>query len=284
VLNERLPVFLIGAGRSGTKFLRSCLAASEDVDIIPYDINYVWRYGNETLSHDEFKPTDVTPNIANYIKNILPTLSNTQKLTARFLVEKSVPNTLRVSFINEVFPEAKFIHIVRDGRAVIESSVRQWKEPVSKVYLFQKLKYFPWRNYRYAYWFVCNLIKSKLFNQPPIWGPRYEGIEEDVSLLSVEEVCAKQWSRCVDVVGKQLKELDQNRVLIISFESLMSKPSVIKDLCEFVGINDIENVEQYFLAHVDRSNNDKSIGRLTPDAINAIDKYAKDSLIRLGYK
>lgn len=284
MLSGRSPVFLIGAGRSGTKFLRECLSVSDQVDSVPYDINYVWRYGNENKSDDEFVLEDLTSEVKKYITKTLPSLTSTNKPQAKFLIEKSVPNTLRISFISEVFPNAKFIHITRDGRAVIESSIRQWKQPAGKSYLLRKLKYFPWRNYRYAVWFVLNVIKSKIINQPAIWGPRYKGINEDVLTHSVEAVAAKQWSICVDTADSQLGLIDKSLVYKVSFEDLMNNSSVINELCGFIGISDVDKVEQYFRENVVRSNNEKSIRKLGPIGLKAINDYALGSLKRLGYQ
>jgi omega-hydroxy-beta-dihydromenaquinone-9 sulfotransferase len=43
------------------------------------------------------------------------------------LVLKSPPHTARVPVLLELFPEAKFVHIVRDPRAVFPSTVNLWK-------------------------------------------------------------------------------------------------------------------------------------------------------------
>lgn len=282
--DKREKVFLIGAGRSGTKFLRSCLSASDEVDSVPYDISYVWRYGNENIEHDEFLPENLDQKTRKWIVETLPDMTDTHKANARFIVEKSVPNTLRVSFINALFPNAKFIHLTRDGRAVIESSIRQWKSPADKNYLLNKLRYFPWKNYRYAFWYFWNLIKSKATGLPSIWGPRYRGIEKDIKNLSIEEVCAKQWSRCVDIADEQLNQIDDNRVYRVSFEELMSDSKVLLDLCEFIGMKDSSTVLEYFEKNVNRSNNQKSIDSLNTKSKVAIDKYAAESLRRLGYK
>lgn len=282
-MNYRTPVFLIGAGRSGTKFLRACLSASDEVDSVPYDIGYVWRFGNETVAHDELVSSDVSEKIRRYIVSTLPTLTSSNKPDGKFLIEKSVPNALRISFINEVYPDAKFVHLVRDGRAVIESSIRQWRNPVSKGYLVKKLKYFPWKNYRYAIWFLFNLVRSKFSKQPSIWGPRYKGIMEDVASLTLEEVCAKQWSKCVDLADTQFDEIDACRIHRIQFEDLMGDVSKITELCAFIGIKDVSLVEQYFLKNVDRSHNAKSLGNLDDKSMKAINKYAKETLLRLGY-
>ena len=53
------PVFIIGAARSGTKFLRDLGAASPHVDVIPFDINFLWRLGNESAPDCELKVDDL---------------------------------------------------------------------------------------------------------------------------------------------------------------------------------------------------------------------------------
>jgi len=279
----RQPIFLIGAGRSGTKFLRTCLSESSEFDSIPYDVNYVWRYRNEAFSHDEFSVNEINDEVRKYIRTILPSLTSTHKATANFFLEKSVPNTLRVEFINELFPEAKFIHLIRDGRAVIESSVRQWKEPVGKAYLFKKLKYFPWRNYRYAFWFIGNILKSKMTNEPAMWGPRYKGIRDDALALTVEEVCAKQWAASVDRAYASLGKIEPDRVYTVRFEDLMNDSTKIIDLCRFIGVNEKMDILHYFEENVVRGNDQKSLQNLSPQIKTAIDKYALPTLQKLGY-
>ena len=277
------PVFIIGAARSGTKFLRSCLAASREVASIPYDINYIWRYGSEEMHHDELLSENLSEKKSKYITKSLFRLADTESKNCRFLVEKTVSNTLRVSYIYKIFPNAKFIHLTRDGRAVIESSIRQWREPVDKGYLVKKLRYFPWTNYRYAWWFLKNLIQSRFSKLPPVWGPRYQGIQEDLLSLSVEEVCAKQWSRCVDLADTQLDEINPNQVYRVTFENLMSDPQTLKGLCEFIGISDREHVIDYFTKTVSPNNNQKSLNQLDKNSMLVIDKYASSTLKRLEY-
>jgi len=72
---ERRFVFLIGAARSGTKFLRDTIAHSEDVAEVPYDINYVWRHGNETCPHDEIAPDDISDGTAAHIRRSIERLA-----------------------------------------------------------------------------------------------------------------------------------------------------------------------------------------------------------------
>ena len=138
---EAPPVLIIGAGRSGTKYLRSMLAASDEIAAVPYDVGYVWRTGNEDLPHDEISKVGVSERDAAWMRKTLPTLAEKKASEmARILVEKSVPNSLRVAMLHRVFPNARFLHLVRDGRAVTESALRQWQEPADSGYLLKKLR------------------------------------------------------------------------------------------------------------------------------------------------
>lgn len=271
---ELQPVFLLGAGRSGTKFLRDILGESSSVLVIPYDVGYVWRYGNEEIQHDEFQPEILTQLIKTYIRNTLPNLieKKSTKTSASILIEKSVPNSLRPAFLQAVYPDAKFIHLIRDGRAVSESAVRLWKKPPEKNYLFKKLRYFPWRSYRYAIQYVFSITRGVFSpnRAQQTWGPRYEGIDEDVANISLEVVCARQWKRCVETSLSQLSNINLDNQLEIRYEDLMSDSSAISRVCDFLEIKDKEAVVAAYEIKVDRTNNDKWKDALSQEQLELI--------------
>ena len=120
-MTDRAPVIIIGAARSGTKFLRDLFAASDEVACIPYDVNYIWRDSNADHPDDELHVDSLSNDIRLRIERNLRVLSNFQD--GQIMVEKTVSNTLRVPFVAAVFPHAHFVHIVRDGCAVTELSL-----------------------------------------------------------------------------------------------------------------------------------------------------------------
>jgi len=67
-MSNRRPIILIGAARSGTKFLRDIIASDKSVKAVPFDANFVWRYGVEEESDDALSITGVTENKKNYIR------------------------------------------------------------------------------------------------------------------------------------------------------------------------------------------------------------------------
>ena len=282
------PVFLLGAGRSGTKFLRDILGVSQDVSVVPYDVGYVWRYGNESVPHDELSPDLLTDSIKAYIKDTLPQLSKKgdKKDSVNILIEKSVPNTLRPAFIQAVYPDAKFIHLIRDGRAVTESAIRLWQAPPERGYLLKKLKYFPWRNYRYAFWYIGNIIKGKLGagRGQQIWGPAYDGIHEDVKSLPLEVVCARQWKRCVEVPLGFFDENKSKNVLEVRYETLMQDSAVLESICSFIGITDIDAIKEEYHSKVVKTHAEKWKESLSAEQLKMINSEIEELNISLGYE
>ena len=61
-------IVIIGAARSGTKILRDVLAQASGAGSVPYDIGFVWRYGNERVPHDVLDPATVTPRISRFVR------------------------------------------------------------------------------------------------------------------------------------------------------------------------------------------------------------------------
>lgn len=281
-------IFILGAGRSGTKFLRDILDASDKVAIIPYDVGYVWRYGNENLNHDQLTPEMLNKKTIKFIKKILPKLVKkyNSKSKPSILIEKSVPNTLRPAFINEIYPNAKFIHLIRDGRSVTESSLRLWKTPPERKYLLNKIKYFPVENYKYAIGYIYNRFKKKISSDKfvPIWGPRYVGIHDDLKEQPLETVCARQWKQCVVISLSQLQNISKDQILEVRYEDLMSDTNKLKSICEFIGVSDIEKVTSYYEKNVNRSNLEKWKSNLSEHQKQIINTEINTLNRKLGYK
>jgi hypothetical protein len=56
-------------------------------------------------------------------------VANNLKLRRRpRFISKDPGDSLRVSILDEIFPEALFVHIIRDGRAVVQSTVRNLRQ------------------------------------------------------------------------------------------------------------------------------------------------------------
>lgn len=60
-------------------------------------------------------------------KTLLDFLRSVTLKTRKRLVLKSPPHTARIKLLQEMFPEAKFVHIVRDPFVVYPSTIKLWK-------------------------------------------------------------------------------------------------------------------------------------------------------------
>lgn len=70
----------------------------------------------------------LTPNeLKNWKRVFLRFLKEVTVRTGKQLVLKSPPHTARVPVLMEMFPDARFVHIVRDPRVVFPSTVNLWK-------------------------------------------------------------------------------------------------------------------------------------------------------------
>lgn len=235
--DRQRPIIILGAARSGTKFLRDTLAASNAVACTPYDLNYVWRYGNEAFPNDELPAATCTPDVRARIVKDLYRAAGIEHDDKSRLLEKTVSNTLRLPFVYEVFPDADFVHILRDGRDVVASSYAQWNAGSDWRYLLRKARSFPWRHYRYALWYLGRrLAAGSRGSGQALWGVRYAGIEQDLAKHSVAVVCARQWVASVTAVRAASSRLSSLRYREIRYEDLVASEEALSTLVDWLGL------------------------------------------------
>ncbi len=227
------PVFLIGAARSGTKLLRDLLAEHPDVGAVPFDVNYLWRLGREDQGDDS-----LCPPLASQARMAVE--RELAKAGGVVVVEKTVSNCLRVPAIAAAFPEADFVMLVRDGLDVTESALRQWQAPIDFRYSIKKALDFPWlRAPGYALKHLRSSLLRTRSTTTTTWGPRYEGIDDDVASLPLIETCARQWSASITqaCLGFEQAEI---RPLLVRYEELVADPLSVVNRIH--AMNDLEPV------------------------------------------
>jgi len=144
------PVFITGAPRSGTTLLASMIASNNQCLALPemhymYEIlKYDLLFNNENNNNHIFNCLIADPkfidlgiiknvgDVENLIRNksakeiLFHIIDEYNKKTFnkdfRYWVEHTPHNHLYFSVLLKYFPDAKFIHIVRDGRAVYRST------------------------------------------------------------------------------------------------------------------------------------------------------------------
>jgi hypothetical protein len=122
------PVFIIGCGRSGTTALGELLARHSAIAYL-HEPREIWSIeprtdiwsaqASQCRGSLRLGADDVRPDTATQIARAFAAEVHIGR--ARRLVEKLPINSFRVSFLDRMFPDALFIHLVRDGLQVARS-------------------------------------------------------------------------------------------------------------------------------------------------------------------
>lgn len=223
----KAPIFIIGAGRSGTNILRDSLTSFQNLATWPCDeINLIFRHGNRSIPHDEFEQEQVNEVAKRYVIHAFQKFQ--RNIPEKQIVEKTCANSLRIPFLNSIFPKAKFIFIVRDGYDVAASAIKRWRAPIEPAYLLKKLRFVPKSDIPY---YTLQFVKNRLkqwqsnVNQQEKWGPVYKGMQEDLLQSPLFEVAAKQWARCVVKASSDLIKLESDRVWQVTYENFVQNPA-----------------------------------------------------------
>jgi hypothetical protein len=221
------PVIVVGAGRSGTNLLRDLICGFVGHATWPCDeINYLWRHGNRAAPTDELTADDARPEVVRYLRGAFA--RQRRRTGADVLVEKTCATSLRVGFAHRVFPEARFVVIVRDGRDVTSSAMHRWTAGLDVPYLLRKARFVPAADLPY---YAVRYARSRLrrLGDPQkrlgTWGPRYDGLDEAVTSRPLVEVCAQQWARCVESTERQITAVDPAAVHRVRYEDLVADPA-----------------------------------------------------------
>jgi sulfotransferase family protein len=253
------PVLIIAAARSGTKMLRAALAQSPELVEFPYDANYLWKFGHYGVDHDELMPQDATDSVVRFIRRQFD--RRLDRSAAKRVLEKSVPNSLRVGFVRAVYPECKIIHLFRDGRDVTASARECWQSSMfsqriqSKRDLLKKIVEFPFLDaWPYLVHYAGTYGRRLVARQTHVasWGPRFKGIDDAVRTRPLTEVCGLQWARCVERSLEDLSSLKEDiDYLHVRYEDLVARPVFELDrICRFADIGDPDPIRRFAEARI----------------------------------
>ncbi len=281
------PVIIIGAGRSGTNMLRDVLVQIHGLGTWPCDeINYIWRHGNRSYATDEFTRAMATPKVKKFIRNQFEKLTSTSNLST--VVEKTCANSLRCGFVAEVFPEARIVHIVRDGRDVAISAAQRWNAPLDLSYIAKKAKYVPLSDLPYyATKYLGNRVYRLLGGGKRLssWGPKFTDMQQVLANHSLPVACAMQWQACVSRTLADLVEIPASQQFTLTYERFANAPQdSIGEIAEFLNVDlSPANARAYTSAVSDRSiGNWKN--KLSAEDRTAVEGLTGELLQRLGYK
>lgn len=283
-MNE--PILILGAGRSGTKMLRGILGAHPQIATFPREINYIWRHGNAGFPTDELGSEHARPDVIRYIRKKFESLS--ARNSGKRVVEKTCANSLRVDFVHAVFPEAYFIHLIRDGRAVAESAMRRWQARPDPRYLLQKARWVPFLD---APHYGLRFVRYQLarLGSPggaqASWGPRFAGLDELVASKMLVEVCGLQWKACTKAADSALKQLPQNQTVTVRYEDFVTNPiSETRRIFDQVNLSFVHECRDHIERSVSQAHLNKWQVKLSEQDLALLLPHIESELLRLGYQ
>jgi hypothetical protein len=221
------PIIIIGAPRSGTNLLRDLLTSFPGVVTWPCDeINPLWRRHNTGWPDDALPAALATPKVRRSIRRAFA--SRARRGGVHTVVEKTCANSLRVDFVERTLPEARYIHIVRDGRDAVASALQRWSAPLDLKYSLKKARFVPLAELPYyAVRFAGSRCRRLLGRQRGrrSWGPRFPDIDRWLATEPLADVAADQWRQCVLLASHSLLRLPASRVAHGRYESLVARPA-----------------------------------------------------------
>jgi hypothetical protein len=212
-LDPRLhrPIFIVGAPRSGTTFLGSCLARLPEVSyhaeprLTKAAAQHVYEGAwSERYSAAVFR--------ISYSALLLATLEG-----GRRFAEKNPENSFLVPFLAAALPSAQFVHIVRDGRdAAVSHAEQPWLAAASA------------GSGRVGH-------ARQAFGPHARWWVEHDRREEFEAVPDIVRT-AWCWRRFTEAALDGLATLPPERVTEVRYEDVVTEPmTAAKALADFLG-------------------------------------------------
>jgi uncharacterized protein (TIGR03032 family) len=220
------PVFVVCPPRSGSTLLFELLATSP----------HAWTIGGESHALVEGQPS-LHPAAHGFDSNRLDAAAATsdvaERLRAAFgtavvdrdgrrpdvdarglrLVEKTPKNALRVPFLDSVFPDAHYVHLVREPGEEIASMIDAWAS--GRFVTYPQLPGWdgpPW-----------SLVLT------PGW--------RELRGRPLAEIAVRQWAAATTILLDDLERIDADRVTLVRYRDLVDAPqATMTSVCAAVGL------------------------------------------------
>jgi hypothetical protein len=222
------PIFIFGNTRSGTTVVQKAMSLHAGIAEW-YEPNALWLYADPGRIHDEFDESDATDRVKKYIRQRF--LKYQQQHGNCVVVEKTPQNILRIPYVRAIFPEATFLFIVRNPFSFISSVEYKWQLPVTGQGVIRRLKDMPlsqlhhWMRRYLIQQFNKRILRRKYLS---IWGPRYEGIQEDLKNHDLLTIIARQWAIPSRKAERDMAAFEEGQILRLKYEDFVDDP--ISDL------------------------------------------------------
>jgi len=246
----RNPVFIVGSPRSGTSIFNKMIAECDDVANLSEAI-FIWSPSDKNADCDHVKGAgDVTREDELRIRGGFGFYQLFRR--KRIFVNKCPRSSVRLAFISRLFPEARYIHVYRDGRAVVAS--------------------------------IINIIEREKFRQKvPLGAFCKPSNWRDYMDMGVVERHSHQWNDIMETIGEDSASLDRDKWIDVRYEDFCRNPrDTMKEIFGFIGVTPTEGQLQR-IADMPQPNDMKWLEQFSQDEIDTMNRVMKPQLEAYGY-
>jgi hypothetical protein len=244
------PVFIVGSPRSGTSIFTRMVDQHPDVANLSEAIE-IWEPKDTDRERDHVKTAaDAFPRDAERIRQSFGLFQRLKG--AAVFVNKNPRSSVRIGFIQEIFPEAKFINVVRDGRAVVNS--------------------------------ILSIIRREEFRQHIPLGAfcKPRGWRDLLALPAVERH-ARQWAGIMEEIEASKQDVPAEHWHELRYEDLCAYPaSTMMHVFDYMGLPTTEGLPGRIASMVG-SQNHKWREKFTSEDIATMNEIMAPWLDRYGY-
>ncbi|MCC6546268.1 sulfotransferase [Candidatus Sumerlaeota bacterium] len=174
------PIFILGAPRSGTTTLFHLLSHHAQLGSLWREGHDLWRKHHHPRRNgwtsDKVGAGAINDAERSFVRRYL----RAHFPETRF-VEKTPENCLRIPYLLELFPDAMFVIIRRDPRAVVSSLINGWRHPEG----------------RFRSYFVPETLEMPGHTRPHQWSFTLVENWRDYKTRTIPEIAAEQWRQSV---------------------------------------------------------------------------------------
>lgn len=282
------PVIILGAPRAGTSILGRLLQEHPEF-VHAREPRLVWRYGNDRFS-DQLSAQRARPEVAAHIRSYFADVVS--RGAGSRLLEKTPSNALRVPFVEKVFPDAVYVHVIRNGFHSAASIRSYWQNGTQGVnqtrigarssILRQRLREASLSQLpNYAWEFACRVLPNRQGQPRTLWGPRLPGLAKMVRDMTLIEVAAMQWRQCTELAAHDGRALAPGRYMEVRLEDLTLDK--LEAILLHVGLDMHDNVAAAYTHGFDRNMPSRKLDQLSDIDRHSLRRILTPTMQWLGY-